>query len=47
MSNETTNDTEETEAKPTITIAEKNSGNTSSSNSKETITVAEKSDKPK
>ncbi len=46
MSNETTNDAEETEAKPTITVAEKNSGNTDSSNSKETITVAEKSGKP-
>ncbi len=46
MSNETTNDDEETEAKPTITVAEKNSGNTDSSNSKETIAVAEKSGKP-
>ncbi len=47
MSNEPTNDAEETEAKPTITIAEKNSGNAGSSNAKETITIAEKSDKPK
>ncbi len=46
MSDETTNDAEETEAKPTITVAEKNSGNKEPSNSKETITVAEKSGKP-
>jgi hypothetical protein len=45
MSNEATKEAEETEAKPTITVAEKNSGNTNTSNSKETITVAEKSDK--
>ena len=44
MSNETTNDAEETEAKPTITVAEKNSGGTSTA--KETITVAEKSERP-
>lgn len=46
MSNETTNDSEETEteAKPTITVAEKNSGGTSTA--KETITVAEKSERP-
>lgn len=47
MSNEATNDAEETEAKPTITVAEKNSGNAGTSPAKETITVAEKSERPK
>ena len=43
MSNEATKEAEETETKPTITVAEKTTG---TSTSKETITVAEKSDKP-
>lgn len=46
MSDETTNHAEEIEAKPTITVAEKNSGSTATSDAKPTITVAEKSDKP-
>ncbi|MBC7901454.1 MAG: hypothetical protein H7070_15530 [Saprospiraceae bacterium] len=40
MSNERTDDADETEAKPTITIAERNSGR--DERSKETITIAEK-----
>jgi len=44
MPDEPINDSEESEAKPTITIAEKQGGENAAGGDKPTITIAEKTD---